>query len=331
MLFRAVYSLLICTVFVASQECYPSSHECIDYRCLKFRTSSTCYTCLCGSEDGSCEEICDTNIYYMGSDDGSYDSREYAFYFDQLYECYCDESCVLYGDCCDDFAEFCAGRTRAPTTGRPTSGPTSTDSPTKKPSGKPTFAPTLFPTFQMSPGKLRYVTPFFMTFEEHLTQSELEALASVICPYCFGLPGNRCAYESSPLTKTYLYKITAYSIYEAFVALFVTSLYKDQVITMANIGMEEEKDALGFSEIPTLSVVVFGDTVVVDEEGNESHESYLLMIITILGVCTGILLCVVLLCMVMRNRNKRVSTVNGGMELQPHTHDEEGIVTSEAI
>jgi len=331
---------LICTIFVASWECKDKNHECVDDSCRLKRLSATCYTCYCGSRDGSCEDICD-NTYYYEYDNNSEDGRYVHYFYDGVFKCYCDQSCMFYNDCCDDHVEFCLEFTEAPTTGRPTSGPTflptygpttpwPTYSPTKKPSRKPTSVPTLFPTFQMSPGGVTYVTPFFMSFEEHLTQSELEALASVICPYCFGLPGNRCAYEGSPLTKTYLYKITAYSIYEAFFALFVTThLYEDQVIALANIGMKEEKDALGFSEIPTLTTVLFGDTVLVDEEGNESHESYLLMIITILGVCTGILLlCVVALCMVLRNRNKRVSTANGGMELQPHTRDEEGIVTT---
>jgi len=357
MVFGAVYVLLIYTIVGSTDVCHSGSCYMKDQYCTLTLISSNCYVCSCGTKDGSCEEICEPDTNYPRFDFSDDDSR----YYMGRDLCYCDQTCTWYKDCCDDFREFCPeylpssgpvysptiqptysptlgpisptkqpslSPTSKPTSISPTSKPTSTSEPTyrptseptyktKKPSLKPTSTPTLFPTFQLSPGKRRYVTPFLMAFEEPLTQSELEALAVVICSYCFALPRDRCAYAGTELSKTYLYKITSYSI-EAFAVMFSTSLYTDGVIARANYGMEMEKDALGFSEPPTLSFVVFGKTVLVDEEGNES---YCVMIITILGVCTCILVCVVALLMMMRNRNKGANTVYGGMELQPPTYN----------
>jgi len=334
MVFGAVYVLLVYTIVGSTDVCHSGSCYMKGQYCTLTLISSNCYVCSCGTKDGSCEEICepDTNIppfdfydddsrYYMGRD-----------------LCYCDPTCDWYKDCCDDFGEFCteylptsgpsyrltSEATYSPTsapTNSPTSDPTysPTSEPTyktKKPSLKPASTPTLFPTFQLSPGKRSYVTPFLMTFEEPLTQSEPEALAPIICSWCFALPRDRCAYAGTWLSKTYLYNITSYSL-EAFALMFSTSLDTDEVIARANFGME-----ISFSEPPTLSFVAFGKTVLVDEVvDEEGNESYCVMIITILGVCTCILVCVVALLMMMRNRNKRANTDYGGMELQPPTYN----------
>jgi len=342
MVFGAVYVLLVYTIVGSTDVCHSGSCYMKGQYCTLTLISSNCYVCSCGTKDGSCEEICepDTNIPPFDFYDD--DSR----YFMGRDLCYCDPTCTWYQDCCDDFGEFCteylstSGPTYRPTselTYSPTSAPTysqfseptysltsePTYSPTseptyetKKPSLKPASKPTLFPTFQLSPGKRSYVTPFLMTFEEPLTQSEPEALAPIICSWCFALPRDRCAYAGTWLSKTYLYNITSYSL-EAFALMFSTSLDTDEVIARANFGME-----ISFSEPPTLSFVAFGKTVLVDEVvDEEGNESYCVMIITILGVCTCILVCVVALLMMMRNRNKRANTDYGGMELQPPTYN----------
>jgi len=328
MLFRAVNVLLIiCTIVGSTYECKHDWDDCeISKFCYLLRwQDNNCGVCTCGSTDGSCYKICHSGTNYNEYDYPDYDTRDLT-YMDDDKLCFCDQTCTWYRDCCDDFGEFCTSEYTYSPTSEPTYSPTSEPTYWTKPSMKPTSTPTLFPTFQWSQGKRSYVTPFLMAFEEPLTQSELEALAPVICSYCFALPRDRCAYAGTELSKTYLYKITTYSM-EAFAVMFSTSLYTDWVIARANYGMEMEKDALGFSEPPTLSFVVFGKTVLVDEEGNES---YCVMIITILGVCTCILVCVVALLMMMRNRNKRVNTVYGGMEMQPPAIKEDmvGVVTT---